>query len=75
MDRRIALIKSIQEAVETERIKHVQVLMVGYKGRMAIKLNYIDNEHYAAKVDEIVSRYCESLEPARILKTTRIYYI
>ena len=73
MNRIEEVLKSIENDIANEKIKHVGVQMVCFNGRLGVKFYCIDNERYAAKVDEIVERYCEELTPARILKTTRIY--
>lgn len=73
MRKKSELFKAINRDIENSKIRHVQVLMRIYQNQMALKFVNLDNENYKRKVNEITSRYCESLYLVDETKTTQTY--
>lgn len=74
-DRRVCLIKSVQDELERRKMKHVQALTCVVKGFLCIKFTSVDTDELKAKVKNLADDYQESLELFAETKTTITYLI
>lgn len=72
-DRKLKLIESLKNELARNKIQHVHLLLIKYRGQLAIRFTNVDNDTYKKALEEITNRYCESLYFVNATKTTVTY--
>ena len=77
LERYKKIISKLENELAKVKASHISIRHTIDKdtGRFVLIFSSIDSPRCHEVMDDIESRYCETLEPMKVTKTTRRYYI
>lgn len=67
--------KTLNQQLNDNRLKSVQLFLIHYDGHMAFKFTCLENSKRKDKVKALCDQYCESMMLVKETKTTLTYAI
>lgn len=77
LERYEKIISKLEDELVKAKVSHISIghAIDKNNGRFVLIFSCIDSPRCHEVMDDIESRYCETLEPMKVTKTTRRYYI